>query len=302
MKSSLVLAALLPGAAAFSTSRIRVVNENASTHNNNKFALSMLTLSEEERAREVFNSFGGETLEQAQLTDMLHALDIEATDDEAGALFKFLDQNGNGEICLDEFLPWYEEAADMAKEQATSFQSLLLSRRTVDKFLTVEVDDAVLKRAVKCAIAAPNRRGSEPWRFIKLGKETVKQVAALKARMKGAEDIDTTVQRWTQIPGWCVVTYPRSASGNNWEQREDFKSVACAIENFMLSMWSEGIGSKWTDGEIQRTREFAELCGIDPDKEKIAGVIWYGFATGGLSGADPKKRKKGVDEVLEFRP
>jgi nitroreductase len=233
---------------------------------------------------------------------MLHALDIDASDDEASALFKFLDQDGNGEICVEEFLPWYEEAATVAKEQASAFQSLLLSRRTVDNFLTTDIDDSVLYRAVQCAIAAPNRRGSEPWRFIKLGQETIAQVAALKAKMKNAEDIDTSIQRWTQIPGWCVVTYPRSPSGNNWAQREDFKSVACAIENFMLSMWSEGIGSKWTDGEIQRTREFAEICGIDPDTEKIAGVIWYGFATTGLNGADPKKRKKGVDDVLEFRP
>ena len=237
---------------------------------------------------------------------------IEANEDEAGALFKFLDVDGNGRIGLDEFLPWYQEAATVAKEQAAAFQSLLLSRRTVHSFLaTTEIDDSVLYRAIQCAIAAPNRRGSEPWRFIKLGKETVAKVAQLKAsRMKQGltdnhdenHDKDTTVQRWTQIPGWCVVTYPRHPAGNNWEQREDFKSVCCAIQNFMLSMWSEGIGSKWTDGEIQRTREFAELCGVDYNKEKVAGVIWYGFATTGLGGAQPKKRTKGVNDVLEIRP
>jgi len=209
-------------------------------------ALGMsLSKSEVDHATEVFHRFGREQLEPSELTDMLNALDIEASDDEAGALFKFLDIDGNGTIGLDEFLPWYEQAATVAKEQAQQFQSLLLSRRTVDEFLTTDIDDEVLKRAIQCAIAAPNRRGSEPWQFIKLGKKTVEQVAALKAKMKGAEDIDTTIQRWTQIPGWCVVTYPRSPEGNNWQQREDFKSVCCAIENFMLSMWSEGIGSKW---------------------------------------------------------
>ena len=57
-----------------------------------------------------------------------------------------------------------------------------------------------------------------------------------------------------------------------------------------------------TDGEIQRTREFAELVGINYDTHKVGGVIWYGFAAGGLGAADSKKRRKGVDDVLEVRP
>lgn len=290
---------------SFSTTRTRTTKTTRTAMRTSALPsttrLAVLTASEEEHARQVFSSFG-ENLQPPDLVHMLNALDIEASRDEASALFRFLDLDGDGQIAFDEFLPWYQDAATAAKQQASSFQSLLLSRRTVDSFLTTEIDPEVVRRAIACAIAAPNRRGSEPWRFIVLGKQTVQKVAALKARMKNAQDIDTTVQRWTQIPGWCVVTYPRSPQGNNWQQREDFKSVCCAIENFMLSMWSEGIGSKWTDGEIQRTREFAELCGIDYDTEKVGGVIWYGFASGGLTQADPKKRKKGVDQVLEIRP
>mmetsp|Transcript_15153 Transcript_15153/g.28734 ORF Transcript_15153/g.28734 Transcript_15153/m.28734 type:complete len:310 (-) Transcript_15153:41-970(-) len=289
---------------AFSTHYVKSTTTTTTTTNGASTTVLNMGLSKTEvaHATEVFHRFGREQLEPSELADMLNALDIGASDDEAGALFKFLDTDGNGTIGLDEFLPWYEQAATVAKEQAEQFQSLLLSRRTVDEFLTTDIDDEVLKRAIQCAIAAPNRRGSEPWQFIKLGKETVQKVAALKAKMKGVEDIDTTVQRWTQIPGWCVVTYPRSPEGNNWQQREDFKSVCCAIENFMLSMWAEGIGSKWTDGEIQRTREFAELIGINYDTHKVGGVIWYGFATQGLGAADSKKRRKGVDDVLEVRP
>lgn len=69
-----------------------------------------------------------------------------------------------------------------------------------------------------------------------------------------------------------------------------------------LSLWSEGVGSKWTSGPVQRTPEFAEICGVDLEKERVAGVIWYGFASGGLVNADPKRRKKGVDDVLSSLP
>ena len=99
-----------------------------------------------------------------------------------------------------------------------------------------------------------------------------------------------------------VVTYTKSPDGNTQAQREDFKAVCCAVQNFMLSLWSEGIGSKWTDGPLQQTKEFAELVGIDTDKEKVAGIVWFGFAKGGLGEAKPKERRKGYDDVLDILP
>jgi hypothetical protein len=53
---------------------------------------------------------------------------------------------------------------------------------------------------------------------------------------------------------------------------------------------------------LYRTPEFAEICGVDLEKEKIAGVIWYGFAQGGLNRAAKKWRAKGVEEVLDVLP
>ena len=44
------------------------------------------------------------------------------------------------------------------------------------------------------------------------------------------------------------------------------------------------------------------LSNIDLEKEKVAGVIWYGFAKGGLNRADAKFRAKGVEEVLDVLP
>lgn len=290
-----------------------------------------LTASEQAHAREVFASFqqriekiktGDEPeeqecldddedddacyLEPECLVDMLQALDIPASDEDAAALFRYLDVNDEGRIHFDaDFLPWYEQAADSAKEQAAAFQQLLQSRRTVNEFLSTPIDTDVVRRAVACAICAPNRHQSEPWRFIHLGKETVAAAAKLQAKLHEHDDrpqAETLAQRWTSIPGWLVVTYPKSAAGNTWQQREDFKSVACAMENFMLSLWSEGIGSKLlNDGEVPRTDEFAALCGINVATEKLAGVIWYGFAAGGLAqGPDPRVRHKSVDDVLEF--
>merc|ERR1712232_401831 len=138
-----------------------------------------------------------------------------------------------------------------------------------------------------------------------VGVETVAKFAKLqKSAVTVMERVDEgteTTTDWTSIPGWCFVTTKLSPDDPE-KELDDFKSTSCAVQNFMLSMWSEGIGTKWTSGPVQKTKEFADLCGVDTDAERVAGCIWYGFATGGLINADPKRRKKTVDDVLTTLP
>lgn len=267
---------------------------------------------------DVSNKLENAAIRKKELYEMLQELDVEASEDESEALFKYLDEDDDGGITLDEFLPWYAEAIDAVQQVSVNFQNLVRSRRTIHKFDATEVDDGVLRRALECAIAAPNRRGSEPWRFIKLGKQTVGKVDKLRDELHNknlantgddapkSTGVDGSFVSWTKVPHWIVVTYtkapPDSGPDGKMQQREDFKSTCCAVQNFLLSMWSEGIGTKWTDGPIQRTEEFADICGIDLETEKVAGVIWYGFARGGLNKAQAKWRRKGVEEVLDILP
>lgn len=232
-------------------------------------------------------------------------------------------------LSMESCLSWYMAAYDASTEVADSFQSLIIGRRSVDAFDETKVNDDVLRRAVQCAVAAPNRSCSEPWKFISLGPETISKIAALKEKLLSSTVIENEsitdealknnniaeafYEDWTKIaPGWCVVTCARSTSDNVGDKYEinplssvdpeDFKSVSCAIQNFMLSMWSEGIGTKWTTGPLQKTKEFAKLCDVDTAKEMVVGIIWYGYATGGSKYADPRRRRLSVDDVLSQLP
>eukprot|EP00527_Entomoneis_sp_CCMP2396_P008199 CAMPEP_0198140750 /NCGR_PEP_ID=MMETSP1443-20131203/3864_1 /TAXON_ID=186043 /ORGANISM="Entomoneis sp., Strain CCMP2396" /LENGTH=354 /DNA_ID=CAMNT_0043803275 /DNA_START=216 /DNA_END=1280 /DNA_ORIENTATION=- len=276
---------------------------------------------EEQRAWEVFEKFdnrGTGSIDSGELGNMLMMLDVEATMEEQLALFKYLDKDADGSVDFEsEFLPWYNDSVEQSLQVAKSFQSLLIGRRTVDRFDQTPVSENVLRRAIECAIAAPNRSHSEPWRFIQVGPETVQKLEAVKEKyqlgsMESQDGLVSTVD-WAQVPGWCVVTTKvsspptttdddtgddSSSSSSNIEFLNDFKSTSCAVQNFMLSMWSEGIGTKWTSGPVQKTQEFADILNVDTTKERVVGCIWYGFATGGLVNADPKRRKKTVDDVL----
>ena len=231
----------MPSIAAFS----RPLPPARSIRNKNSvLQVSSSTFPEMEHAKEVFNKYdadGSGEICSSELGEMLQSLDLEASDEEASALFRYLDADGDGAISLSEFLPWYQEAVDAAREVSSSFQTLLIGRRTVDYFDQTPVSDDVLRRAVACAIAAPNRSQSEPWRFIQVGKETVGKFASLKEKMErddGGEWAQTTSD-WTSVPGWCVVTTKLSPDDPE-KELDDFKSTSCAVQNFMLSMWSEG--------------------------------------------------------------
>ena len=263
-----------------------------------------------------------------EFKDILHSLDMEATDEECRVMFTYLDRDGNGFIDYDEFATWYGAAVDDTVSSTTQFRDVLMSRRTVERFEATPVSGDVLRRAIECAIMAPNRSGSEPWRFVQLGPDTVQRIQQLNTDLQqpqpqseekgddsttsSSSSFVTTVtdQDWTNIPGWCVVTSKVSPDDPDTEL-QDFRSTSCAMQNFMLSMWSEGVGSKWTEGSTQKTTEFADLVGIDTDIEKVVGIIWYGFAkhttTPGGDGADDtttarRKRQKSVEDVLSILP
>lgn len=247
-----------------------------------------------------------------ELEEVLCSLDMDCTPEERRALFNYLDADGNGVIDFQEFDDWYSSAVEDVRSSSENFRNLLMSRRTVNQFDTTPVSDDVLRRAIECAIAAPNRSGSEPWNFVKIGPTTVQKLQELNARvvmaggdkvLKKQQSAPLLPEQWTEIPGWCVVTSKRSPDDPDTELK-DYRSTSCAMQNFMLSMWSEGVGSKWTEGPTQKTQQFADIVGIDTTKEKVVGIIWYGFSKHTTDdNLDPKQqRKKGVEDLLRFLP
>jgi hypothetical protein len=154
MTSSLVLLALIsvPRTTSFAPSwgsHHRVVQAVPSSQASSTTVFATLT-GDQNRARDVFSSVTASksdsgTINVVELGEMLRKLDIDASDDETRALFRYLDLNDDGSISFDEFVPWYDEAAATAQDSASTFQSIILDRRTVHKFDETPVSDAVLR-------------------------------------------------------------------------------------------------------------------------------------------------------------
>lgn len=156
--------------------------------------------------------------------------------------------------------------------------------------------------AIDLARWAPNHYLTEPWRFYLLGRETAEAVARLNASIVAEERGEAAgrakLERWLEVPGWLVVTCARSDRDDGGvRQREDYAACCCAVQNLQLTLWSRGIGTKWTTGKVTESDRFFEIVGIDPAREMLVSMLWYGYAA-----EVPATSRRPVKEVLEIRP
>lgn len=156
---------------------------------------------------------------------------------------------------------------------------VIRSRRTIHLFEEGVPPEGLIMRALELACRAPNHRLTEPWRFYLAGRQTINAIAELNAgivaEMKGAAAGSAKLERWRKIPGMMIVTSQRS--DDPVREREDFAACCCAIQNFMLYLWSEGIGVKWTTGQVVRDPRFYRLIEVSPEEEEVVGMLWYGY-------------------------
>jgi nitroreductase len=177
---------------------------------------------------------------------------------------------------------------------------IIRGRRTVHDFRPGETPALeIVEAAIDHAVWAPNHYLSQPWRFRLLGPETRDRVCLLNAdliRAKGDDKgADYRLKRWRAIPGWLLLSCTRS--DNPVREREDFAACCCAAQNLMLFLWEQGIGVKWTTGEVTRDSRFFEIVGLDPAVETPVGLFWYGYAA-----SVPEVARRPVSEVLTRLP
>lgn len=181
-----------------------------------------------------------------------------------------------------------------------NLSEIIKSRRTIHNFQPDKAPDvAIIKDAIEAACWAPNHHLTEPWHFYLLGKETVTDICELNKGLltesKGIEAAEKKVKRWLSIPGWMIVTCLKS--GDELRYQEDYAACSCAIQNLMLILWQQGIGSKWSTGPITRDERFYDRVWVNQDLENIMGIVWYGYAA-----EVPQTARKPLQQVLTELP
>lgn len=172
-------------------------------------------------------------------------------------------------------------------------------RRTIGAFQSAIPPREIILEAIELASWAPNHKKTEPWHVIWLGPETVRKVIAVNTRIltqtKGEAEAQSKSEKWAQVPGWLVITC--DLADDPFRREEDYAACCCAIQNLQLALWSAGIGSKWSTGEVTRHRDFYQLIGLDPGRQRVVGMIWYGYPA-----VTPEQNRKPVQSFLRELP
>ena len=154
-------------------------------------------------------------------------------------------------------------------------------RRTLHSFNQKKVSENVIERAIELANYAPCHRLTFPWRFTQISLPQRKSLVKLAIQIKfSGRTIDSTIQDQMNSkfldPSHLIVA-TQILTNDSKRKLEDYAACACAIQNLLLSLIDDGVGSKWSTGEITTHNDTYKIVGVDPFLEKIIGFIWIGY-------------------------
>jgi nitroreductase len=177
--------------------------------------------------------------------------------------------------------------------------AVIRGRRTIGAFRPDVPPRETILAALELARWAPNHKKTEPWQIVWLGPEAMNAVIELNTRIlresKGVQEAEAKRKKWAETPGWLVVTCELAA--DLFRREEDYAACCCAIQNLSLALWSAGIGTKWSTGEVTRHPDFYKLIGIDPALRRTVGLIWYGFPA-----VQPEQTRRPLETFLRELP
>jgi coenzyme F420-0:L-glutamate ligase / coenzyme F420-1:gamma-L-glutamate ligase len=174
---------------------------------------------------------------------------------------------------------------------------VLTARRTVREFTTTPVSAEAVRRAIAAAITAPAPHHSEPWRFAVLESQQSRttlldgMLAAWRADLAAdgftAEQIARRIRRGEPLRNApliivpCLVadaahTYP-DPRRNAAERAMFLVAIGAAIENLLVALAVEGLGSCWISSTLFCRDVAAESLGLPAGWEPM-GAVGVGHA------------------------
>jgi nitroreductase len=150
-------------------------------------------------------------------------------------------------------------------------EKLMLRQRAIRLFDGRDVDDAIIERAIKAATFAPNGGNRQPTRYLVIrDTETKRKMGAifdeLGATMTGHAPPERTP--WEEVPVLVAVISEKAAGMAG--AGGAVASVYPAVQNFLLAIQGQGLGSVLTTRWKQREAEMNALMGLPDDWEAHA--------------------------------
>ncbi len=175
------------------------------------------------------------------------------------------------------------------------FLKLAEKRRSVRRYLSKTIPRDVLSRCLEAARLAPSACNSQPWYFIVVDDEVLKNKVA-QAAFSGIYSMNSFAKR---APVLVIVLYEKvgffpAAGGFLQGIRFNLVDLGIACEHFVLQAQEDGVGTCWLG--LFNERAVRKIIGI-PGNKKIAMIISMGYPED--SEIKPKNRKS-LEQIYRF--
>lgn len=177
-------------------------------------------------------------------------------------------------------------------------------RRSVRQFTSRPVTRAEIEPLLDAAVAAPNHRLTQPWRFYVLGPaarraygETLGSRKAKKIEDPVAAQamIDKVAASEEAVPAMLAVSMVVNENAETRE--EDYAATMMAVQNLMLAAHAMGLGTHVRTGAVMDDPRTRAAVGA-PEGERIIATIQLGEP----AAASEAKPRRGASEVTTWLP
>jgi len=179
---------------------------------------------------------------------------------------------GLAHLVTDEDGPGVRPLVRPADEDLFRFGSrdVVFARRTIREFSDLPVDPAAVRRAVAAGIAAPAPHHTTPWRFVLVESASARTrlldamreawIADLRGDGFTEESIAKRVKRGDVLRAAPCLVVPCLVMAGSHTYRDDRRNAAeremfvvatgAGVENFLIQLAVEGLGSAWVSSTM----------------------------------------------------
>jgi nitroreductase len=156
------------------------------------------------------------------------------------------------------------------------------NRRSIRQFTDRPVSREEIEPLLSAAVAAPNHRMTQPWRFYVLGPAARRAYGAVLGarKAKKIEDpaaaqalIDKVSASEAALPAMLAVSMMLD---DNLETREeDYAATMMAVQNLLLAAQASGLGTHLKTGAVMNDPRTRTALGV-PEGERVVATIQLG--------------------------
>lgn len=179
----------------------------------------------------------------------------------------------------------------LAAERDAVYKAIFTRRDVRDQFLPTPVPEEVLQRLLQAAHRAPSVGFMQPWNFITIRSQKVRDRVAdafgrandeavrLFPEERQSKYKTLKLEGIRKAPLNICVTCDRNRGGDvvlgkTHNSNMDLYSTVCAVQNLWLAARAEGIGMGWVS--IFRDADLKSILGI-PDRIEIVAYLCLGY-------------------------